>query len=53
MLNLILNLIVLFIALIIQVCKWLFAAGKYVIVHILPVLWYWFVRIVTVKSPGV
>ena len=46
MLNLILNLIVLFIALIIQVCKWLFAAGKYVIVHILPVLWYWFVRII-------
>ena len=46
MLNLILNLIVLFIALIIQACKWLFAAGKYVIVHILPVLWYWFVRII-------
>lgn len=46
MLNLILNLIVLFIALLIQVCKWLFAAGKYVVVHILPVLWYWFVRII-------
>lgn len=46
MLNLILNLVVLFIALLIQVCKWLFAAGKYVIVHILPVLWYWFVRII-------
>mgnify|MGYP001625254808 CR=1 FL=1 len=46
MLNLILNLVVLFIALLIQVCKWLFAAGKYVVVHILPVLWYWFVRII-------
>lgn len=46
MLNLILNLVVLFIALLIQVCKWLFAAGKYAVVHILPVLWYWFVRII-------
>ena len=46
MLNLILNLVVLFIALLIQVCKWLFAAGKYVVVHILPVLWHWFVRII-------
>ena len=34
MLNLILNLVVLFIALLIQVCKCLFSAGKCVVIHI-------------------
>lgn len=46
MLNLIISLIGLFIALIVQVCEWLFNAGKYVVFNIFPVLWDWFVRLI-------
>lgn len=45
-LGLIILLITLIVSVIVQICKWLFGAGKYIIIHILPVLWYWFVRII-------